>query len=352
MSSSSSNVSTGLSINLSTGDVQSGHIQFRNRIINGDMRIAQRGTTTNVAGKTYLIDRFSTWTSITTGQLTTTQDTLISTDIPYKYGFRYSNKITVTTAVTSYTWVAPVQVIEGINISDLMWGTAFGYPVTVSLWFRSNANGMHSIVIRNNPVGVITYHTTFTISSTNWQYLTFIISPPPNGTTWNNDNTSGLEIFICPLYNPTKPIGWSTNSTSLGVTGSVNWPATLNNYIEFTGVQLEKGTQATSFEFRPYPIELQLCQRYFQIINFSLAALADNASSILSSGYNYVVPIRTNPTPNITAINFSQPTIFDILGVSSWVTLTNTYFVVRSTNSASRSGMGLMGISGNVSAEL
>jgi hypothetical protein len=350
---SSSNVSTGLFVNLSTGDIQSGHTQFRNRIINGDMRIAQRGTSTTTAGKTYLIDRFSTWTSITTGQLTTSQNTLTSSDLPYQFGFRYSNKLLVTTAVSSYLWVAPHQHIEGSHVSDLMWGTSYGSPVTLSFWLKTNATGQHSIAIRSGASGITNYNAILNISVANtWDYYTFNIPAPPSGTTWAVDYTNGIEVFICPLFGTSKTTGWTSIDTYIGVTGSVNWPATLNNYIEFTGVQFEKGTKATPFEFRPYSFELQLCQRYYQIIATSIAALADNSSSILSSAYIYIVPLRTNPTPTITAINFSQPTIFDILGVSSWVGVANTYFTVRSTNSASRSGMGLMGISGYVNAEL
>ena len=301
-----SNQTTGISVNLSTGEVNAGTVQFRNRIINGDMRIAQRGTSTTTSGKTYLIDRFSTWTSITTGVLTTTQNVLTSSDEPFNKGFLYSNKITVTTAVSSYAWVAPVQPVEGSSIVDLMWGSNNGISISLSFWYRTNATGTHNIGIRSQNTSPVTcYNTSFNVTTSSWRYYTFEVPPPPVGSSWNVTSTGALEVFLGSLYTPANAHGWSTTSF-IGVSGSVNWPATLNNFIEFTGVQLEKGSKATPFEFRPYSVELQLCQRYFQKFQISgngqfsvsgyIGGSATQGNKVLITTLPLIPRMRTVPT--------------------------------------------------------
>jgi hypothetical protein len=95
-------------------------------------------------------------------------------------------------------------------------------------------------------------------------------------------------------------------SPAESATGATVWITTNNNYVEFTGVQLEKGTIATPFEFRPYPIELQLCQRYYQTINGNsgqsiigigyCSSVYGTSSNALSALVTLPVPLRALPT--------------------------------------------------------
>ncbi len=88
---------------------------------------------------------------------------------------------------------------------------------------------------------------------------------------------------------------WTTANT-VGVTSGYNIYATLNNYIEFTGLQLEKGTIPTPFEFRPYCFELQLCQRYYLRKNIDGAgAWGGSAGTIALIAYSYPVQFRITP---------------------------------------------------------
>jgi hypothetical protein len=252
------------------GNISAGNLgMFRNRIINGDMRIAQRGTsivTGTGSSQTYSIDRFFTEYNITTGGLTQSQQVLGSSDIPFHYGFLYSLRVTASTACTSFSWIGPCQKIEGLNLSDLKWGKSQGDHVTVSMWLKTNAptGSILNISLRNT-TNTYTYPINIIVNSTGeWFYFNQTIPPPPSVSSWVVNNGNGLWLFICGYDNGGSGLAntWNNNTYYRTSTTTNIW-ATLNNYIEFTGVQLEKGTLATPFEFRPYPIELQLCQRYY-----------------------------------------------------------------------------------------
>jgi len=240
------------------------------------MRIAQRGTsnvitTSGGAGATaYLIDRFITQWLSTDGNVSVNQQTLGASDTPYQYGFRNSQRYTVNVPLTigASTYILPGQNVEGYNITDLNWGTSFGSPVTLSFWFRSNlqAGSTFPIALRNSAT-TASYVSPFSIvASGTWQYVTLTVPPPPNGTAWNSGTTStGITLAIGGWSVPitTSTVNTWLASGYLNATGTVNWFINAGNFIEFTGVQLEKGTLATPFEVRPFATELQLCQRYF-----------------------------------------------------------------------------------------
>jgi hypothetical protein len=262
-----------------SGTVSSGTgLMFRNRIINGDMRIAQRGTsivTGTGTSAAYLLDRFQTEYNIATGGLTQTQQTLITSDTPYQLGLRYSMRVTASTACSSFSYIGPRQAIEGLNISDLNWGTTFALPITMSCWIRSNApsNSILTCALRNL-AGTYTYPFNIVlIASGSWQFVNQVIPPPPSSSLWNSDNTTGIHCFLLGYDNGGTGTAnsWNNNSFYRTSTTTNIW-ATTNNYIEYTGVQLEKGNLATPFEFRPYSIEMQLCQRYY----FKIVATASN----------------------------------------------------------------------------
>jgi hypothetical protein len=272
---------------------------FRNRIINGDMRIAQRGTSNVINGTAtvYLIDRFACPSG--GGTLTQTQQTLSSSDSPYQVGFRNSWRMTCTVAQNPIVYLEPAQAIEGYNIADLNWGTPFGVPVTVSFWFRTNLStgSIFCFSVRDS-AGVQVYPVPFAaVGNGAWQYVTGTVPPPPNGTTINTGNTTGISLYIGPVDPPVNshtPFTW-TGSGYAAATNVVNWYATAGNYIEFTGVQLEKGTVATPFEFRPYAHELALCQRYFtqlggqSVYNFFGSGIATSGTVA-----SIIVPLPTN----------------------------------------------------------
>jgi hypothetical protein len=291
---------------------------FRNRIINGDMRIAQRGTS-NVVGTgqtNYMIDRFyaSIYPSGTL-ILTQTRQTLVASDTPYQLGIKYSLRVASANGGTIGVNALVTQPIEGQNGTiDLNWGTSFGAPVTLSFWVRTNAvSGTVFAGSITNSGYNSSYNFQYTATSTSglWQYITFTLPPPPNGTTWTIDNTAGIILNlwahqISPGGNglTSSPFTWvSGNYQGTFAAAATPWWQNAGNFIEFTGIQLEKGTVATPFEFRPYATELQLCQRYYW--NFSSAG---GVYTGFGSGYTngtsaliivpFPVQMRAQPTQN------------------------------------------------------
>jgi hypothetical protein len=280
---------------------------FRNRIINGDMRIAQRGTS-NVVPSTgseqmaYMIDRWASDDNITTGSITQTQQTLAASDTPYQLGLQYSLRHTATVGVTSYSYYGIMQRLEAINVSDLMWGTSFGQPVTVSFWFRTNAPSGSSmnICIRSAAFNVNFNQNYTALGGGQWQYVTITVPPPPNGTSWATYTT--LYLGGLQLAGIASTPGWSSAGNYWGLYGTYPWAQNAGNYIEFTGVQLEKGTVATPWEQRPYATELALCQRYFYQVGDGITgsgnggigpAFSTTQASIM---INVPVPMRVYPT--------------------------------------------------------
>jgi hypothetical protein len=250
---------------------------FRNRIINGDMRIAQRGTAAVTTNGAFPVDRFLVSNS-TDGAYSGQQDTSAPT------GFINSVKYTVTTedsSIGATQWTAFRQKIEGTNVSDLAWGTASAKTVTLSFWVRSSLTGTFGGGITNSGQSRC-YPFTYTISvADTWEYKTVTIAGDTTGT-WLTTTGSGIELFwdlgVGSTYRG-PPGSWS-GTLYLGATGATDVISTLNATWYITGVQLEVGSVATPFERRPYGTELALCQRYYFRVN------ASGTGVYFGSGYN------------------------------------------------------------------
>jgi hypothetical protein len=255
---------------------------FRNRIINGDMRIDQRnaGAAVTTSGA-YPVDRFFI-ANATDGAFSAQRDTVAPT------GFTNSLKFTTTTADTSLGTsqiIYACQAIEGFNTSDFNWGTANAQTVTLSFWTRSSLTGTFGGTVRNAGSGSFrAYPFTYTISAANtWEYKTVTISGDTTGT-WATDNTAGIYVFFG-LGVGTSLSGtagaWAS-SNLVSATGAVSVIGTLNATWYITGVQLETGSVATPFERRPFGEMLMLCQRYYE----KSYDYATAAGSAVAEGYS------------------------------------------------------------------
>jgi hypothetical protein len=258
---------------------------FKNRIINGGMVIAQRGTSfTNVSLFQYTLDRYKALISYTGGTTNVTQQS-DSPDYASKYSIRYTQATANTSAITTYV---NRQSIETANIVDFA-----GQSVTLSFWYKSSKTGSHVAVVA--PVGTTggsTVTTAFTVVSANvWQYITITVTSFVSVTAWGSDNAEGAFVDV----------GFTENGT--GQT-SVN----SGDYFAIARLQLEVGTQATTFDFRDIGRELILCQRYFEKSYDQGTAPATNTptgtfnfSGSSEGNGNVIVPIqyltkRTAPT--------------------------------------------------------
>ena len=228
------------------------------------MVIDQRnnGASVTPATTTYTLDRWFAINSLTSKY--TVQQNAASVTPPV--GF--TNYLGVT-SLSSYSVGATEsfelqQRIEGYNVSDLAWGTASAATITFSFWVRSSLTGTFGGWLGNSAADR-TYVFSYTISAANtWEQKTITIVGPTSGT-WLT--TSGIGMFVIfslgagSTYTTTAGV-WN-NSLYRGVTGQQQVVGTNGATFYVTGVQLERGSNATSFEFRDYGRELQMCQRYF-----------------------------------------------------------------------------------------
>jgi hypothetical protein len=238
-----------------------GYYGFKNRIINGAMVIDQRnaGASVTPTASTYTLDRWRLGASV--ASKVSVQQSTVAPE-----GFKNSALITSLSAYT-ITGVEEInfgQRIEGLNVADLGWGTANAKPVTFSFWVRSSLTGLFSGCIKNFD-NSRSYVFSYTISSANtWEQKTVTIAGDTSGT-WATSSDIGIvaqfSIASAALLN-TAGVWYGTNT--LGVTGTTQLVATNGATWYVTGVQLEKGSTTTSFDYRPYGTELALCQRYFE----------------------------------------------------------------------------------------
>ena len=261
----------------SDGVSSSGLYGFKNRILNGQMVIDQRNAGASVTvnssnSNPNTLDRFAAY-NVNGGSGTFTQQQ--STTVPA--GFVNSLLTTVGTAdtPTGNVGYSIYQRIEGLNISDLGWGTADASTVTLSFWVRSSITGNFPVLLQNSAYAVY-YASLYNIPTANtWTKISITITGPTTGT-WLTTNGIGIDVnWGFGAGSGLRTIGttgaWATNPTAsvvlFNVTGATQLIGTSGATFYITGVQLEKGSTATSFDYRPFGTELQLCQRYYQQIN-------------------------------------------------------------------------------------
>jgi hypothetical protein len=292
-----------------------GYYGFKNRIINGNMQISQRGTSFTVDGvNTYSLDRWQV-EDATDGVFTVAQ----SSDAPD--GFINSLLVTVTTADASIgasQYALVRQRIEGLNATDLAWGTANAKTITLSFWVKSSLTGTFGGVILNSPANR-SYPYTYTISSANtWEKKSITIPGDTTGT-WFYDNNIFAQVDFSMAAGSTL-LGtantWSGN-TYLGATGQTQIMSTLNATWRVTGVQFEVGSAATSFDYRPYTTELQLCQRYYEQTVLGNMQIPNGSGSAMINPISFHVTKRASPTmATITAATLNGAGSTGLNGVS------------------------------------
>jgi len=287
------------------GAVYSTQPTFRNLIINGDMRIAQRGTSVAGIGGNGLntVDRFTRELSAG-GNWTMSQDA----DVPPGQGFAYSMKYLCTTAnasLGSSSYFLIESRNEGQNFQHLKYGTANAESVTLSFWVKTNKTGTYTLEAFQADANRNKAHT-YTINSANtWEKKIITIGGDTSGVI-NNDNGDGYRISWwlvagTDFTSGTLATSWSNIVNANRVSSSqVNLADSTSNYINITGVQLEVGSTATEFEHLPVDVELARCQRYYQKIEANTSQYFDSGWVYTSSNFamihTWTVPMRIAPT--------------------------------------------------------
>jgi hypothetical protein len=275
---------------------------FKNRIINGAMVIDQRnaGASVTPTGDQYTLDRWST--ALTQASKFTVQQNAGSVTPPV--GFINYLGVTSSSAysITSTDQFGIYQAIEGLNVTDLGWGTANAKTVTLSFWARSSLTGTFGGSLRNSAVNR-SYPFSYTISAANtWEQKSITIAGDTSGT-WLTTNGVGIYLTfglgVVASLSGTAGAWAGTNYVS--ATGATSVVGTNGATLYITGVQLEVGSTATSFDYRPYGTELALCQRYY------FKQQATGGDAYFGSGFNttttrgeflttFPVVLRTAPT--------------------------------------------------------
>ena len=287
-------------------------------IINGDMMVAQRGTSTaSITGSdVFVVDRWR-FDEGADATVTMSQETLSSGDA-YNNGFKKSLKVLFTTGDNSLGTTQSEQLIQHIEAQDcqlLKYGTANAVDLTLAFWYKSNVTGTHVVTLDKPDSTRTTCPVEFTVSSADtWEFkvLNFNANDTIKGSSGAiaNDNGTGLRVMWNLGYGSSYLSGtngsWTQGGTGhFSTSNQQNIAASNNNYVEVTGVQLEVG-QFTSTTLPPFQHEdfgdnLARCQRYY------FKQQATKADDFFGSGYvsssggalsfnTFPVQMRTTPS--------------------------------------------------------
>lgn len=279
----------------------SGAHHLKNRIINGAMTIDQRNNgsavTVNADAAFFASDRFQAAGQGSDGVYT------IQRSATAPAGFANSIVATVTTADSSIGSSQQYNVqqhIEGLNTADLSFGTANAKTVTLSFWVRSSVTGTFSGAIRNAAADR-SYPFAYTINAANTFEQKVVTIPGDQSGTWGVGTGIGLNV-IWTLGAGTSRLGpanaWA-GANYQGVTGQTNLIATNGATWYLTGVQLEAGSTATSYDFRHHSVELAMCMRYYyeHPASSQMPAYSADTTSVVGT---VSMPVAMRATPSVT----------------------------------------------------
>jgi hypothetical protein len=258
-------------------------------IINGAMDVWQRGTSfAGIASSTYTADR---WISVLQGtsiSCTATQDTSVPS-VNYKYSLKYQQLTTSATSVAQYT---ARQVIEQTNVLPLL-----GKSATLSFWYRSNKTGSHGVrILATFNTGGTDQATTFTVNAANtWEYKTVAVTAL-SGVTAASAAPTSIGALV--------DIGFRVDAAGFTTIAA-------NDFFQFTGVQLELGSTATTFSRAGGTIqgELAACQRYYY------RATAQTTSFYISTGTGFARNTTIAYIPFFTPVTMRAISSLDFSGI-------------------------------------
>jgi hypothetical protein len=263
---------------------------FRNIIINGDMSIAQRGTSvsgiTNASGDVFVNDRFC-WSE--SGTMTSTFTMSQDTDVPAGQGFAKSLKLDCTATDTPAT-TERIRIetrFEGQNLQYLKKGTANAESWTLSFWVKSVKTGTYIVNFRDEDNARIVSKAYTISSASTWEKKTITVAPDTTDP-FDNDNAHSLTIAWILSAGSSLQSGsladvWQDYDNANYAAGQVNFADSTDNNFWITGVQLEAGTTASDFEFLPVDVNLQRCQRYLRLCNYGAGTATTNRVILLNN---------------------------------------------------------------------
>jgi len=272
-----------------TGGAVAPFLAGKNKIINGDFGIWQRGTSFSNPNGVYVADRFNVGAATAVPSWTISQQAFTAGNAITGYESAYFMRAALT-AQNGSTSQYIRQYVEDVR-------TFAGQTITFSFWLKADAAyNLGNVVL---------------------------------GQNFGSGGSGAVETTI--LTTPTTTTGWTRYSGTISVpsisgktigTGSyvyiyITYPAARSTYtIDTWGWQLEAGSVATPFTTASGTLqgELALCQRYFQVVNANALFNARSGSTTLTDGVTYLpVTMRTSPALAATA-----PLKIDQAGVANF----------------------------------
>jgi hypothetical protein len=304
-------------------------VGFRNRIINGDMRIDQRnaGASVTPASGAYTLDRWQYGGS--QASKVTIQQNAGSVTPPAGFKNYLGVVVASTATVGAGDYFQFSQKIEANNTSDFDWGLSTGKPLTLSFWAMCSGAVTLSGAVQSILSPYPSYPFTFSFTASGiWQQFVITIPAPPPSTNWDTGTSTSLYIQWNLAVGSTYsgPANAWFNSNYFGVTGASSLMGTVGNYLYITGVQLEKGNIATSFDVRPYGTELALCQRYCYKVTSAggtdgyVRYVLGESLSVSSIEAVVSLPVQMRVTPSLTtpvATQFAAYTTGTIISLTT-----------------------------------
>jgi hypothetical protein len=303
---------------------------FKNRLINSGMVIDQRNAGASVTptngSYTYIVDRWKAFQN--QASKFTVQQNAGSVTPPVGFSNYLGATSSSAYSVTSGDIFMLNQIVEGFNIADLGWGTANAKTITLSFQVYSSLTGTFGGSLTNYSGTSYSYPFTYSIPTANtWTTISVTIAGPTVGV-WSSNNNGGIQLSfslgVGSTYSGTAG-SWTANNY-FSATGATSVVGTNGATFYITGVQLEVGTVATSFDYRDYGRELLMCQRYFA----KLTSDGSGADVVMGMGMQqstttaffyikYPTTMRAEPTATISGmavgnqINFTNAATLTLL---------------------------------------
>ena len=287
-----------------------GALANRNMIINGDMAVAQRGTSKtgfdkDTSGLFHVVDRWGLDIGTTAGAFTVTQDTDNTAPLPEALKFATT---TADTSIAAGEYVLLHQSIEGIHAARMRKGNSDAKPIVISFYVKGNAAATYGFGLRDVDNDRI-YNDVFAVT-TSWNRISISIPADTNSEYLTHDNSAALQMYIW-LHGGSTYTGGTFSSKTWA--DRSNWNTTVNSsntsildstsrtfYI--TGVQMELGEVATPFEHESYGANLARCQRYFhKIITTATYTrfMVGQATATTTAEHYYEHPVEMRAEPSI-----------------------------------------------------
>ena len=316
-------------VTMSDKMVPANSFMFRNKIINGGMKISQRGTSFNLVhdgtNSAYTLDRYKVVLGgLAAYECTVSQYSMSSSELNttgHSKALKWETTTVETGGITGTKNAYVKQMIEAQSLQDLQYGTASAKSFTLSFYVKTDIVGTYSVFFYKADGTAKSYATTYTTTTTDWEKHTVTVPGNTDSAAGIvDDNGQGLwvlwQIGAGPSYTSGTQNSWANHTNSIFAAGHAQngVMTTINSKWYLTGVQLEVGPSVTPFEHRPPGIELGLCQRYFQKLEYRSSWGAAGFGRIRSTTSKVITSLTYNHEMRIPPHTITLPTIGNAAG--------------------------------------